>query len=123
MAKSKSTAHKKKKMNPAKGRMMVAKELRKGVADKENERKRVLWCMFLALADNEKLNLDIETVTEIINAVGENIDDYERIKREHGEEIADEKLNIRVNRLCGRGDFSTTPDGLYQTTEKENDDK
>lgn len=114
MARSKPTVHKKRKENPAKTQMMVAKELRKGIENKQKDRSRMIWCMIIALADSEKVVIDSDALLEVIDSVGENIDDYDRIKREDGEEIADEKLNIRVNRALGQDDFADTPEKLYK---------
>lgn len=114
MARSKPTVHKKKKANPAKTQMLVAKELRKGIENKQKDRSRMIWCMIIALADSEKVTIDSDALLEIIDAVGENIADYDRIKKEDGEEFADEKLNIRVNRALGQDDFADTPEKLYK---------
>lgn len=114
MARSKPTAHKKKRDNPAKTQMLVAKEIRKGIENRQRDRSRMIWCMVIALADSEKVTIDSDALLEIIDAVGENIADYDRIKKEDGEEFADEKLNIRVNRVLGQDDFADTPEKLYK---------
>lgn len=114
MARSKPTVHKKKRDNPAKTQMIVAKEIRKGIENRQRDRSRMIWCMVIALADSEKVTIDSDALLEIIDAVGENIADYDRIKKEDGEEIADEKLNIRVNRVLGQDDFADTPEKLYK---------
>ena len=114
MARSKPTVHKKKRDNPAKTQMMVAKEIRKGIENRHRDRSRMIWCMIIALADSEKVTIDSDALLEIIDAVGENIADYDRIKKEDGEEFADEKLNIRVNQVLGQDDFADTPEKLYK---------
>lgn len=112
MAKSK-VMHKKRKPNPAKEQMLAARAIKAGLRDHQRDRSRMIWFMVLALADNDKIDIDVDTLLEVIDSIKENIDDYDRIGKEDGFDIADEKLNMRVNKILGRDEFADTPEKLY----------
>lgn len=115
MAKSK-VMHKKRKQNPAKEQLLAARAIKAGFRDDQKARARMIWFMVLALADNEKIDIDVDTLLEIIDSIKENADDYDRIGKEDGFDIADEKLNMRVNKILGRDEFADSPEKLYNPT-------
>lgn len=117
MAKPKIRRPKKPGMNPAKKKAIIHHRVETEIDRVQNwmvrERSKMLWCLIVALDEVESLTIDGNTLLEIIDQFNKTHDEYLAIEKEDGEEIANEKLNMRVNRILGIGDMEDTPDKLF----------
>ena len=66
----------------------------------------------IALDECDKVDVDQDTLMDIIDKFCETSDEYNALMEKDGEEIADEKLNMRVNKILGLGPMEDTPDKI-----------
>lgn len=70
---------------------------------------RMAWMFVIALDECDKVDVDQDTLMDIIDKFCETSDEYNALMEKDGEEIADEKLNMRVNKILGLGPMEDTP--------------
>lgn len=94
---------------------------RKALAKKNSEtvseyltrmRHRMAWMFLIALDECDKVDVDQDTLMDIIDKFCETNDEYNVLMEKDGEEIADEKLNMRVNKILGLDPMEDTPDKI-----------
>lgn len=111
MAKSKKRplATKRHGCNPAKREMLIDREVRSINSYLTEMRHRMMWMFIIALDECKSITVDQDTLINITDLFCETYDEYEAIRAKDGDEIADEKLNMRVNRLLGMDPMEDTP--------------
>ena len=82
--------------------------------DAHETKSRMIWFMTIALAESECIDITTDELISIIDDVHKNADEYEAIVHKDGREIADEKLNRRINQIVHRDEMADTPDKLYR---------
>ena len=83
----------------------------------------MLWCMIISMHENSDIEFTQDDIIKIINGVQDNFDEYNSLAQKYGEDLADEKLSMRVNEILTANPFSNEPDILYDNSEDDNGEK
>lgn len=124
--------NKTKKKNPSQMKSYAQRlALAKQIKDSDNTKAQVRygWAVVVALDELEIPESEVVCVTNdsgekvlklksshimnVIETAAQTLKEFTEIVKVDGVEIADEKLNMRVNRVFGRDPMSDTPDKLY----------
>ena len=110
-------------LNPAKQKLLAKQQVGSFLEKQRRERCRMLWCMIISMHENSDIEFTQDDIIKIINGVQDNFDEYNSLAQKYGEDLADEKLSMRVNEILTANPFSNEPDVLYDNSEDDNGKK
>ena len=116
--KNKNPRIKKPGINPAKQKAIVKHKVESLMEIRYKDRCRMLWCMIISMAESG-VNFTQDDIMKIIDGVKENFDEFNELVNKYGEDLADEKLNIRANEALGLDPLSNGPEALYDNKSEE----
>ena len=116
--KNKNPRIKKPGINPAKQKAIVKHKVESLMEIRYKDRCRMLWCMIISMAESG-VNFTQDDIMKIIDGVKENFDEFNELVNKYGEDLADEKLNIRANEVLGLDPLRNGPETLYDNKSEE----
>ena len=116
--KNKNPRIKKPGIKPAKQKAIVKHKVESLMEIRYKDRCRMLWCMIISMAESG-VNFTQDDIMKIIDGVKENFDEFNELVDKYGEDLADEKLNIRANEVLGLDPLSNGPETLYDNKSEE----